>query len=247
MSGNQVSCPQCGGPTETRSAETEGEYECSQCLASFKSGDLTAVVPELIVRVRTPGKLIPVRCLKCRQKFGVKPGMTGKMIACPACQFRQKLQLIPEGADTQIPANPTNPLDDVVARDVFNLQRPSSEPLVSVDCETVETAAATNRPARHQLSPRAAALLPAKYTVSPDIEAQVSRDFLESPVPNLSLGIDTEVTRIQHRNQAVEVRSLSLDEKRRRKSRRVVLVYLLSVTVLMILLAWLIWSGDSGS
>ena len=62
----------------------------------------------------------------------------------------------------------------------------------------------------------------------------------------ITLGIDTEMIHIHQGGQAIEVKSLSLDEKRRRQNWRSVIVYCVSVVVLVVLFILLLQQLGSG-
>ncbi len=90
------------------------------------------------------------------------------------------------------------------------------------------------------LTAKAKALLPPGYTVSEQADGEAATHVgMQTSSGGIRLGIDPDMTRI-HRpdGQAVEVRSLTLEQKRRRKRIRVAIVYVISVVVLVV---WFIW------
>ena len=184
--------------------------------------------------------------------------MSGKVVTCPACRFRQRLVLIKEKApDAVLDADSiqSEPRSTEASQVVFDLQRPTSRdaflpPRVKDKARTAEMAgqASVTESAVPCLPPsaRALKLLPPRYTLDPDLERETLLPEVDIQAAGVPWGINTSLTRIHRGNTAVEVQSLSLAEKQRRKSMRVAIVYLISVLLLVLLLVWLMQSTDSG-
>ena len=76
-------------------------------------------------------------------------------------------------------------------------------------------------------------LLPPRFTVTNEVAEKVATQFRNEQPDGIDLGIDTEVTRIEHGGQRVEVLSLTREQKQRRKNWRVAFVFTLGVIVLV--------------
>lgn len=227
---------------EVREEDAGKTLRCMKCRETFRHETTPgSKIPVSSLEYRDGTEVIRVECQSCEERFGIKPAMSGKVIACPVCKARQRFELklstIAEGQTTNAKRNHDS-RDETSANMapklvVKNEAQPGNR--ATVVHSTAELLSSNNSP-----SAKALELLPPKYTVAEDVEREVMEKFGEEGSPAISLGIDTDQTRIHRGGESVEVRSFSLDEKRRRKSVRVAIVYLFSIAILVIWFVWLL-------
>ena len=229
----RVTCPHCNQVLEARESDVGKKLRCVNCNKAFRN---EGEIPVAAVAYDAGREVIKVHCQECDDKFGLKPAMSEKSVACPHCKSRQKFVLTPRD-----PA--ANVTDDDEAG--------SGQPIVknaatSSGRATVVHAgrAAGDEPSK--LTTRARDLLPPKYTVVDSVERQATLDLGIQTAPTTALEIDTAVTRIHRESgDSVPVRSLSRDQKGRRKSLRVAIIYIVSVIILVTLCIVLVQSVGS--
>jgi DNA-directed RNA polymerase subunit RPC12/RpoP len=249
MNLRQFDCPHCLQQVKVQVPDSDRMLRCPACGQSPGSA---AKMPEEYLELKRacrPGQeVVAVRCQRCQSKFGVRQAQSGKVVRCPSCDARQRFRLVP------VPDKSTlGPVTETVAAQQttggFSPQPPVAGDQTGVDTgpeEGVDPAGryGSGRP----LPDRARRLLPPRYTVPEELEEQVHREMQgrqRLPEP----GIKTGTIRIHGRagREAVEVRSLSGEEKYRRKNVRVSIVFLTSVAILVALLLWLVQRSGSGS
>ena len=215
MSRIRVTCVHCEQLMEVRSEDTNRELRCVRCGKTFR------LPPDSHVKSGT-GKdvqgVIAVLCQECGDTFGIRKSMQGKLVACPNCEAVQMT-------------------DPGVSPETGEPSKPAAKPRERTR-KKPDSAASERREsgkAKSKSSTSLATLLPPRYTVPPEIEAEVMEEFSPAGAKGISLGIDTERTRIRHKGAAVDVASLSREEKSRRKRIRVGVVYGISILILVVL------------
>lgn len=229
----RVTCPHCNQVLEARESDVGKKLRCVNCNKAFRN---EGEVPVAAVAYEAGRDVIKVNCQECDDKFGLKPAMSEKSVACPHCKTRQKFVLTPREPAAKVTeddgAGPGQPMVKSAAT--------SSGRATVVHAGT----AALGKPS--ELTARARDLLPPKYTVNDSVERQAALDLGIQVAPPTALHIDTEVTRIHRESgDSVPVRSLSRDQKGRRKSLRVAIIYVVSVIILVTLCIILVQSVGS--
>lgn len=252
---------------QVNQADVAKTLRCTKCRETFRNTTETLVKK---VRYETGKEIIGVACQNCEERFGIKPPMSGKKVACPVCSTRQQFILeeatpVESGAkpvgeaspenQTETGNSPKTPAREAPAAAPAKAESPAkAEPPKAVvkkeagngNRATVVHSTAASSEAANRLSEKAQALLPPRYTVEEEIERAAASEFRKKMPKGIKLGIDTDTTRIHQDGQAIPVRSLTLDEKRRRKRLRVAIVYLFSIAVLVGWFIWLLKRFDSG-
>ena len=286
MSHLRITCPHCDQAMQVKSADAHKSLQCAKCQQVFqhvesskserKSADENAVpqdggkkdVPVLRVRHAAGKKVIKVACQACKERFGIKPKMSGKKIVCPVCSQRQIFELTAVEAKTKTANDETEPATESdgaptdkkesveqratpakarqsrktgpVAATVKKKQEDGNRATVIHSGGKQEASGAASFSGEQSMSERARELLPPRYLVPAEVDQQaVSTVRQTATSTGILLGIETDVARIHREDgDVVEVSSLTPEQKRRRRRLRVVIVYLVSVIVLV---AWFIW------
>ncbi|MDG2012168.1 MAG: hypothetical protein P8J33_01590 [Pirellulaceae bacterium] len=242
----RVTCPHCNQVLEVRESDVGKKLRCVKCHQAFKD---EGALPVATVTYTAGQGVIKVRCQKCDDKFGLKPAMSEKSVACPHCKSRQKYVLTPRDPDEAITA--------VTGKEVFGKSdsedetRQAAKPVVKKEAAasgraTVVHAKNAVRDEQSELTARARDLLPPRYTVADSMESQATLDLAGQVSTPAALEINTEITRIHHESGAsAPIRSLSREQKGRRKNLRVAIIYIVSVIVLVVLCIVLVQSVGS--
>lgn len=246
MNSNQVTCPHCGEAQPPSQQIVGSVVSCLHCAKEFP---VSRQVPVATIAVTAEPEIIKVRCQICDKKFGIKPKMSGRQLACPHCKERQKFILASEKLFSAEDAEPS----------IREAQpRPTEAPGPKENRATVVQGPEPVNPKMVAISDRARALLPPRYLVDESVERSALQMNGEAKSQDTKgqtqvtqdggsgIGINTEITRI-HRagSESVSVRSLSRDQKDRRKSVRVAIIYTVSVIILITLCVWLVQSVGS--
>lgn len=244
MNANRVTCPHCG-EAQIESQHQEGSVaECPRCAKEFP---VSKQLPVATISVSNEQEVIKVRCQICAKKFGIKPKMSGRSLACPHCKNRQKFILSSEKIfSTEDAESPS-----LNAQEAQVLEANANENRATVIQGPQPTGGGTS-----EISDRARQLLPPRYMVdeaAEQIALQESVKALSQATPSSSglasnngIGINTEITRIHREgSESVSVRSLSRDQKDRRKSIRVAVIYVVSVIILITLCILLVQTVGS--
>ena len=247
MNSNQVTCPHCGEAQPASQQNVDGVAECLHCSKAFP---VSSQVPVATISVATEQEVIKVRCQLCDKKFGIKPRMSGRSLACPHCKKRQKFILSSDKLFST---------EDVEAPNRGAQKKPIQVEEAKENRATVVQGPEPAGPSKPLISERARSLLPPQYLVDESVERTVLQMNGEAslhgsrsgagrtPHDGAGIGINTEMTRI-HRDgvQSVSVQSLSRDQKERRRSVRVAIIYVVSVIILVGLFILLVQSVGSG-
>ncbi|MGI9519152.1 MAG: hypothetical protein ACR2NP_19025 [Pirellulaceae bacterium] len=226
MSRIRVTCVHCDQLMEVRSEDTNRELRCVRCRKTFRLPPASDANPDAGEDVQG---VIAIPCQECGETFGIRKSMQGKLVACPVCKAAQ--------------------LADSGGRSAASPETKSAGPrkkTTSPSSKQPDKPAKPDAPVRKKKSTSIQELLPPRYNVPADVEAQVMDELSAEGSKGLALGIDTERTRIRSGGQAVDVRSLSREEKSRRKRIRVGIVYAISILILVALFVFLLTQTGTG-
>ncbi len=223
----RVTCVHCDQLMEVRAEDANRELRCVRCRKTFRLPPSTSDSQNTGEDIQG---VIAVACRECGETFGIRKAMQGKLVACPICKAIQ-IAVAGKGAAARPAAEKTD-------------KKKPERSSVRKDPQPTPTKSVSTKSPRRDRS--LGELLPPKYTVPAEVEQQVAVEDNPAAARGIELGIDTGRTRIQRGGEAIDVRSLSREEKSRRKRIRVGIVYAISILILVALLVVLIRQVSPG-
>ncbi len=247
---------------EVNVADLHRRLRCPSCKQTFQieSGHST---PE----EQFDESIHTFNCHHCSNPFAIKSTMLGRLVACPFCQTQTRVPrtLAPASIDAPSVVESRKRFKDSdqvesVSDDVEAELPPRVSELQTDSSESFGTFPDTSTPANERASAATARTdvaayelpttesppvrdsngmsgwLPPKYLMGQD---EVDRQVVAGATATAPLSINTSVTRIQLSDEVVAVRSLTRDEKDRRKKIRVAIVFGSGVLILVVVLSLL--------
>lgn len=198
----------------------------------------------------------PIQCLKCGKSFRIRLKKRKNLQAAndepklettaaesmpkASAEMTTEKTVEPEAANAPI-AKSLPSESDIMAQMPMKLSSSQSSIELPEESELPKNPQPASKSAiTGPAANKARKMLPPKFSVSESVAEKAVEQINDARAAGFDLGINTQLTRIEHGGQKVEVRSMSRDEKQRRKSLRVAILYSLSVAILIGLFLYLL-------
>ncbi len=247
MTNVRIECPHCSHALQIEQQNLGDEVECQACQKRFLSKVMKSDddIPVTVVQTSKSKKVVGVTCVACQSRFGIKQKMAGRVLACPKCRARQRVELEFTDSSTSDPGKSDHDQASEHSSSTAKVVKQKGSQKGTQKATVVHSADNIQLPGVDaQDREKALALLPPKYVVPEQDQQVASQEPRTAQAPSFSLGIDTEKTRIQHGAETHEVETFSLDQKRRRRLIRTVIVFVVCVVLLVAVVLFLLQSLD---